>query len=248
MRKIRHGHTKRHRLGMAARNGGLGLRSMTWLSANGHCWYCGVYVSRDVMTLDHIVPVARGGVCTLENVSLACQDCNTAKAAMSREEYRESLGAGTIFWGEQDTGRPKGRLGGMAKGTAFVVSLAVLFVVMATTATAQIVRYQSHGYPVFASAPTVSVGMPALCAAVGRLVSIIARGRDAGVPLGVSLRVAQESTASPQESGVLLIVATLYGAPTVSPMVAQQLAEGGCLQGSPMPSSQIDVIGQAVRR
>ncbi len=104
MSKIRHGKTKRHRLGMAARNGGLGLRSVLWLRHHGHYWYCGASVPRDEMTMDHILPVAQGGIATLDNVVLACKPCNGAKGAMSREAYRVSLGAGTRFWGERAAG------------------------------------------------------------------------------------------------------------------------------------------------
>lgn len=200
------------------------------------------------MTLDHIVPVARGGVCTLDNVSLACHDCNTAKAAMSREEYRESLGAGTVFWGEGQGTRPAARMVIGGRRLALLGSVAVLLTGLCATATAQIVRYKAaaHGYPIFVAGIPTPVTSAIMCAAVGRLASNIARARDAGVSLQASLQVVQ---GGPGTLGETILVAMLYQTPTITPPVAQQLAEGGCLaaehSGQGIPA---DVASQAVRR
>lgn len=40
------------------------------------CVYCG---STDRVTVDHVVPVAAGGLTCLENLAAACSPCNTAK-------------------------------------------------------------------------------------------------------------------------------------------------------------------------
>ena len=40
------------------------------------CQYCG---SHDKLTIDHVVPVSRGGKSTFENCVAACQECNSKK-------------------------------------------------------------------------------------------------------------------------------------------------------------------------
>lgn len=45
------------------------------------CRYCGATAEDDRLHLDHIHPVARGGVDDLENLLTACQTCNLGKAA-----------------------------------------------------------------------------------------------------------------------------------------------------------------------
>ncbi len=58
------------------------LRQTQWwknqLSA-GACHYCGKTFGPKELTLDHIVPVARGGKSTRGNVVPACKTCNTDK-------------------------------------------------------------------------------------------------------------------------------------------------------------------------
>lgn len=46
---------------------------------NGKCQYCGRFVHKGEMTLDHVVPVCRGGATTWENCVLACGRCNHRK-------------------------------------------------------------------------------------------------------------------------------------------------------------------------
>ncbi len=56
------------------------------------CWYCrGAFVpGRRVRTIDHAVPRALGGTDRLENLRLACAQCNHRKASRSEQEYRGS--------------------------------------------------------------------------------------------------------------------------------------------------------------
>ena len=246
MRKIRHGSTKRHRLGMAARNGGLGLRSTTWLRANGRCWYCGVSVSRDDMTIDHIIPVARGGEYTLDNLLLACKTCNTAKASRSLEEYRESMGVGTRFWGERYGMRPAARMVTGSKRLALLGSVAVLLTGLYATATAQIVRYGPPRSPIFVSASPGATDVQVLCASVGRMAAATARARDAGVSLRAALALEPGDKSLRLANSVL--AGTLYMAPTVTPEIAHLLAEGGCLAGFTGQSQYPAIAEKAVPR
>ena len=55
------------------------------LDSYGHrCAYCGV--KSDHLTVDHVIPVARGGQDTMANVVPACQHCNCSKGAKTPEE------------------------------------------------------------------------------------------------------------------------------------------------------------------
>ena len=47
--------------------------------SSGLCYYCGKKFAPKELTLDHIVPVARGGTTTPGNVVAACRACNKNK-------------------------------------------------------------------------------------------------------------------------------------------------------------------------
>jgi 5-methylcytosine-specific restriction endonuclease McrA len=49
------------------------------LLQSGECYYCNNTFPSDQLTLDHIVPLARGGKSTKGNLVLACFDCNQKK-------------------------------------------------------------------------------------------------------------------------------------------------------------------------
>jgi len=56
-------------------------RSQWWKrrTAAGVCHYCGAQVGARALTMDHLVPLARGGRSTKGNLVPACKDCNTRK-------------------------------------------------------------------------------------------------------------------------------------------------------------------------
>ena len=56
-------------------------RSQWWKRrrASGLCYYCGNKFSPHVLTMDHLVPLIRGGRSTKGNVVPACKECNTKK-------------------------------------------------------------------------------------------------------------------------------------------------------------------------
>ncbi len=58
------------------------LRQTQWWKrrcATGICHYCGKHLPAKELTMDHIVPIARGGKSTKGNVVPCCPDCNTKK-------------------------------------------------------------------------------------------------------------------------------------------------------------------------
>jgi len=52
---------------------------------NKPCFYCG---SKERLTLDHIVPISRGGVHSIGNLVTACKSCNSKKGDRFIMEWR----------------------------------------------------------------------------------------------------------------------------------------------------------------
>ena len=46
---------------------------------NFRCQYCGTGLTKDSLTVDHVVPRVRGGKTKWENIACACQKCNSEK-------------------------------------------------------------------------------------------------------------------------------------------------------------------------
>ena len=60
--------------------------------AKGVCHYCGRPTPPKELTMDHIVPVSRGGKSTRGNVAPCCKECNTAKKQLLPMEWEQYLG------------------------------------------------------------------------------------------------------------------------------------------------------------
>lgn len=84
-------HTKRER--SKARD----MRRSQWfknLKGRGQCYYCKQRFHPKELTMDHIVPIVRGGMTNRNNVVACCKDCNNKKKYMlpiEWEEYLQSL-------------------------------------------------------------------------------------------------------------------------------------------------------------
>ncbi|MDD3118972.1 MAG: HNH endonuclease [Victivallales bacterium] len=63
-------------------------RSSWWKTqlAQGICHYCGKKFPPEELTMDHIVPVARGGRSTRGNIVPCCKECNNAKKYLTPAE------------------------------------------------------------------------------------------------------------------------------------------------------------------
>lgn len=55
------------------------IRDRLWHSQKGLCNWCGERVSKDEATLDHIVALSRGGGNGLDNLCMACEECNSKR-------------------------------------------------------------------------------------------------------------------------------------------------------------------------
>jgi 5-methylcytosine-specific restriction enzyme A len=68
-------------------------RSSWWLNRihPGICFYCNRDVGRANLTMDHIVPLSRGGKSKKGNIVPACKDCNSKKKYLLPIEWEEYL-------------------------------------------------------------------------------------------------------------------------------------------------------------
>lgn len=55
------------------------------------CQYCGLRLANDRLTIDHILPVSRGGATDWDNCVLACHRCNGRKADRTPREAKMKL-------------------------------------------------------------------------------------------------------------------------------------------------------------
>jgi 5-methylcytosine-specific restriction endonuclease McrA len=70
------------------------LRKSQWWKtklSQGVCHYCGEHFPAKKLTMDHILPVARGGSSSKGNIVACCKECNTRKRDMSPSEWEEFL-------------------------------------------------------------------------------------------------------------------------------------------------------------
>lgn len=66
------------------------LRDSQWWKrrlARGICHYCGREIAPRQLTMDHIVPISRGGRSTKGNVVPACKGCNNKKKQLLPMEW-----------------------------------------------------------------------------------------------------------------------------------------------------------------
>jgi 5-methylcytosine-specific restriction protein A len=68
-------------------------RSRWWRQkcAQGVCFYCGNRVGPSNLTMDHVVPLVRGGRSTKNNLVPVCKECNSKKKYLLPMEWEEYL-------------------------------------------------------------------------------------------------------------------------------------------------------------
>ena len=70
------------------------LRKSRWWQnkiASGLCHYCQHKFSPKDLTMDHIVPLGRGGTSIKSNLASACKSCNTKKKTFMPVEWEEYM-------------------------------------------------------------------------------------------------------------------------------------------------------------
>ena len=72
------------------------LRQSAWWRrriAAGVCHYCGRAVGPRALTLDHVVPLIRGGRSVRANMVASCKECNSKKQSLLPWEWDAYLAA-----------------------------------------------------------------------------------------------------------------------------------------------------------
>jgi len=70
------------------------MRKSRWWqqkTASGRCYYCQQTVPYKELTMDHLVPLTRGGRSTRDNLVPSCKSCNNQKKNMLPLEWEEYL-------------------------------------------------------------------------------------------------------------------------------------------------------------
>lgn len=66
------------------------LADIKKLYAAENCYYCERKLTEDEKTVDHKLPVSRGGTNDMQNLVICCQKCNSKKSDRTEEEYRRA--------------------------------------------------------------------------------------------------------------------------------------------------------------
>jgi 5-methylcytosine-specific restriction endonuclease McrA len=70
------------------------LRKSRWWQnrlAMGRCHFCDAVFAPEELTMDHLVPISRGGKASRNNVVTACKECNSQKKYLLPIEWEEYL-------------------------------------------------------------------------------------------------------------------------------------------------------------
>lgn len=59
------------------------------VSCQKNCAFCQVSLDDKSFSVDHKIPISRGGGCGLDNLVQCCRRCNTAKGSMNVNEYMQ---------------------------------------------------------------------------------------------------------------------------------------------------------------
>ena len=64
------------------------LRRALWEAQNRRCGYCGTKIGFCEVTVDHIIPLSRGGPDCMDNMICSCKPYNELKGNRTVEEFR----------------------------------------------------------------------------------------------------------------------------------------------------------------
>ncbi|WP_022853858.1 HNH endonuclease [Thermodesulfatator atlanticus] len=70
------------------------LRQTKWWRkkiASGICYYCGRKFKPSELTMDHLIPLSKGGKSVRENLVPACKECNNKKKYLLPWEWEDYL-------------------------------------------------------------------------------------------------------------------------------------------------------------
>ena len=67
------------------------MRNNVYEKTKGKCALCGKFVRFDLFTIDHIIPLAKGGTNDIENLQCTCKHCNAMKQDLSEKEFLDKM-------------------------------------------------------------------------------------------------------------------------------------------------------------
>lgn len=67
------------------------VRQIVYNRYKGKCAICGKSISLEQMTVDHILPLAKGGDGSFSNLQAACETCNSMKHSLTQEEFFKKI-------------------------------------------------------------------------------------------------------------------------------------------------------------
>ena len=73
------------------------IRASRWwqnkIATNAVCYYCQKPLSKEEATMDHILPLVRGGTSSKSNLVVCCKPCNNSKKDKFFDEWQNELKA-----------------------------------------------------------------------------------------------------------------------------------------------------------
>lgn len=69
------------------------MRQSSWWRqqlGRGVCYFCEKKFAREELTMDHVIPLSRGGRSTKKNIVVCCKQCNSLKKNRTVAELRLS--------------------------------------------------------------------------------------------------------------------------------------------------------------
>jgi 5-methylcytosine-specific restriction protein A len=69
------------------------MRASSWWKqqiGKGVCYHCEEKFARENLTMDHLIPLSRGGLSNKKNIVVSCKQCNSHKKNLTVAELRLS--------------------------------------------------------------------------------------------------------------------------------------------------------------
>lgn len=67
------------------------IRTKVYNRSEGRCVYCGNFIPFDEMTIDHIIPLSRGGTNHETNLQCCCLECNRMKQDLLERDFYKKM-------------------------------------------------------------------------------------------------------------------------------------------------------------
>lgn len=78
-------------------------REVLYARQNGRCHYCAGQIDFKVWTIDHVIPLCRGGKNQLKNKVGCCKRCNGVKGPLTEDEFRDTGYVDCLLGFKQDS-------------------------------------------------------------------------------------------------------------------------------------------------